>query len=154
MMHSQATNPEYAKTLNHLYRYSVPLVQPQALSQSLEGTGKKVYLLDTRSSQEYAVSHLPGAIFVDYDTFNEQSLKSIPKDAQVVVYCSVGYRSERIGEKMQQMGFKNVRNLYGGIFEWVNQEHPVQDEKGKPTTKVHTYNADWGKWLQKGQKVF
>jgi predicted sulfurtransferase len=74
--------------------------------------------------------------------------------ASVVVYCSVGYRSERVGEHLLAMGFKDVKNLYGGIFEWVNNGQAIVDRNGKFTNQVHTYNKSWSKWLEKGIKIF
>jgi rhodanese-related sulfurtransferase len=41
------------------------------------------------------------------------------------VYCSIGKRSDEITKMLGEAGFTNARNLYGGIFEWVNQGHPV-----------------------------
>ena len=52
------------------------------------------------------------------------------------------------------MGFENVRNLYGGIFQWKNQDKPVVDTKGIKTDSVHTYSKAWSKWLKKGIKVY
>ncbi|MFQ5334631.1 MAG: rhodanese-like domain-containing protein, partial [Flavobacteriales bacterium] len=72
---------------------------------------------------------------------------------EVIVYCSVGYRSEKIAEKLAGMGFGQVFNLYGGIFEWVNRGYPVYDEHGQ-TDNVHAYNHNWGLWLHKGNKVY
>jgi rhodanese-related sulfurtransferase len=129
-------------------------VQPSELAEWLKQGQTKVVVLDTRKAEEFQISHIPGAIFADYDSFSEKNLRDIPKNAKVVVYCSVGYRSERIGEKLRKWGYANVQNLYGGIFEWVNQGLPILDAEGKPTSKVHTYNEDWGQWLDKGQKVF
>ena len=63
------------------------------------------------------------------------------------MYCSVGYRSERIGEKLIKEGYSNVFNLYGGIFDWVNNDNPVYDFNEK-VYKVHAYNKDWGKWVE------
>lgn len=150
---AQALNPAYTQKLDKLYRYSVPLVQPSQVAQWLKAS-TPVVMIDTRQAEEYQVSHIPGAIFADYDSFSEKNMKNIPPNAKVVVYCSVGYRSERIGEKLRKWGYSDVQNLYGGLFEWVNQGYPVHDANGKPTTKVHTYNEDWGQWLDKGQKVF
>ncbi len=56
----------------------------------------------------------------------------IGEESKVVVYCSVGYRSEKIAEKLKAAGYKNVFNLYGGIFEWENQNLPVYDSNGEP----------------------
>lgn len=71
----------------------------------------------------------------------------IPKDAKIVLYCSVGYRSEKIGEKLQKMGYTDVNNLFGSLFEWVNRGYKVVDKDGNETQKVHTYNKDWSQWV-------
>ena len=52
------------------------------------------------------------------------------------------------------MGFTNVFNLVGGIFEWKNQGHAVYSTQNKITEKVHAYNKTWGVWLTKGEKVY
>lgn len=105
-------------------------------------------LLDTRELDEYIVSRIPGALHLGYDNPNYKILDSIPKDKPLVVYCSIGYRSEKIGEKLQKQGFTNVKNLYGSIFEWANQGHTLYDPREQPTQKVHTYNKKWSKWLK------
>ena len=142
----------FDQQLESMYRRTVPLIRPSALD-SLEQE-RPVVLLDTRTPEEYAVSHLPNARFVDYDTFTPQEVDDIPKEAKVVVYCAVGYRSERVGEQLQEAGYEHVQNLYGGIFEWKNQGHDVVNPRGQPTDSVHTYNRRWSKWLERGVKVW
>lgn len=149
----QIENEDYEKKLDKLYAYSVPLISAEQLQYEIDN-GDQVVILDTRQQEEYNTSHLPDAKFVDYDKFDVEKLNGVPKNAKVVVYCSVGYRSERIGEKLQKAGYENVYNLYGGIFEWVNQEQTIVDKKGEPTTTVHTYNKNWSQWLRKGEKVW
>ncbi len=90
---------------------------------------------------------------MDYDKPNLEALAKIPKSASIIVYCSIGYRSERVGEQLQEAGFTNVQNLYGGLFQWVNEEKPVFNAQGK-TQQVHAYSRSWGIWLQKGEKVY
>lgn len=124
--------------VNLVYPDSLPAAQP--------------VFLDAREAEEYAVSHIPGAVWVGYDDFDLARTNTFDKDAKIVVYCSVGYRSERIARKLQKAGFTNVSNLYGGIFHWVNEDNQVVDANG-PTKRVHTYNAKWSKWLLKGEKV-
>lgn len=108
---------------------------------------------DAREREEYDVSRIPGALWVGYDTFEEERLEGIEKDRPIVVYCSVGYRSEKITRRLRANGFSQVYNLYGGIFEWVNREMPVEDAGGQ-TRKVHAYDRFWGQWLKRGQKVY
>ena len=136
---------EFDKMLNGMYKYTVPLVKSDKLVEWQEEN--KIYILDARESTEYKVSHIKNAIEVGYDNFELSSVKDIPKDAKVVVYCSVGYRSERIGEKLIKEGYISVFNLYGGIFDWVNNGNSVFDADGK-VAKVHAYNKDWGKWVE------
>lgn len=100
------------------------------------------------------MSHIPNAIFVDYDNFSGEAVQGYDKEAPVIVYCSVGYRSEKIGEKLEELGFSNVRNLYGGIFDWKNKGHEVVNSAGLETDSVHTYNENWSQWLKKGVKVY
>lgn len=148
----QSNTGAYNLMLQGLYENTVPQISPTELKQVLEGNPSFI-LLDTRSRAEYEVSYIKGARLVDYDSLNIEALDSIPRSAPVIVYCSVGYRSERVGEKLQQAGFTNVQNLYGGIFKWVNEGEPVYNAKGQ-TEKVHAYAKSWGIWLQKGEKVY
>jgi len=137
-------NPAFDQKLQHLLRFSVPLIGVQ----ELRNIQSEVYIFDTRKQEEYAVSHIAGAKYAGYEDFDEQVLQGVPGDAKIVLYCSVGYRSEKIGEQLQKRGYENVYNLYGSIFEWANQGYPVVDAQGKPVKKVHTYNKAWSKWME------
>ncbi|WP_188370526.1 rhodanese-like domain-containing protein [Muriicola marianensis] len=112
--------------------------------------------LDAREKEEFDVSHLPHASHIGYDNFDPKEFtSSFPdKEATYVVYCSVGIRSGKIGEKLQQMGYSHVRNLSGGIFKWVEEGNIILDSNEKPTHKVHAYNRFWGMLLKKGEKVY
>ncbi len=145
-VYSQKT---FDEKMNSLYKRTVPLIGTLELKEK-----SNVILLDTRSPEEFEVSHIEGAQMIDYDNFKKTDVKNIDKNAEVIVYCSVGYRSERIGEKMQKMGFTNVKNLYGGIFDWKNQDQEVLNKKDQPTDSIHTYNRAWSQWLYKGIKVY
>ena len=119
---------------------------------------KKYYydfqILDTREAKEYNTSHLKHAKSVGYNAFNaSKTAKLLDKSKPVVVYCSIGYRSEKVGEKLRAQGF-DVYNLYGGIFEWKNNNNSVIDATGKPTNKVHCFDKTWGMWLTNGTKIY
>jgi len=122
----------------------------------LKSMKSEVLLFDTREKDEFEVSRIPGAQFLGYRSFDEAKLADVSKDTKIVLYCSIGYRSEKIGEKLQSMGYSNVYNLYGSIFEWVNQGNEVVDKAGKTTKKVHTYNKNWSKWVDntKAERVW
>ncbi|MEO5984125.1 MAG: rhodanese-like domain-containing protein [Ferruginibacter sp.] len=110
--------------------------------------------VDAREVNEYNVSHLKNSLFVGYNNFSIDGLKNIPKDRPIIVYCSVGKRSENIAAKLKKNGYNNVSNLYGGIFEWVNEDQPVYDLQNKQTMNVHAFNKFWGKFIEKGNKVY
>lgn len=146
---AQTVSKTYGAMLETMYKKTVPLVSVAELKKMPD-----VVLLDTRSKAEYDVSHLPNARWVGYDEFELKQVQAIPKTANVVTYCSVGYRSERVGEKLLAAGYQRVHNLYGSLFEWVNQGNPVVDKDGKPTPRVHAYSRLWGVWLNRGEKVY
>jgi rhodanese-related sulfurtransferase len=146
---AQVENKAFNLTLQALLAHSVNEITVAELAKV-----KKVTLLDARAPAEYAVSHLENALLVGYDDFNIENVKDLDKKTPIVVYCSVGYRSEKVAEKLKQAGFTNVSNLYGGIFEWINQGHKVVDSNEKETNNVHAYNKTWGIWLSKGNKVY
>lgn len=142
----------YDLMLKGLYKETVPTIKVDSLKELMKKDTP--ILLDTRSAKEYSVSHIEDAKHIDYETFDKSMVADLPKDQPVVVYCSVGYRSERIGEQLLAMGFESVSNLYGGIFEWVNEGNSVVDPANTPTDSVHAYDKIWGLWLKKGTKVY
>lgn len=146
--HAQSGNKAYDIMLHGMYSNTVPLILADTLNTS------NYILLDTREFREFEVSHIPGARWVGYDTFNYRSVTELPKDTAIIVYCSVGYRSERIGERLKEMGYTNVKNLYGGVFQWVNEDKPIVNMDEQRTEQVHAYSKTWGIWLNKGKKVY
>ena len=145
-------NVDFDKKISSLISFTVPVMGVDELKEMRED----VILLDTRKKEEFETSHIEGAKYIGYKEFDASSLEGIDKDEQIVVYCSVGYRSEKIGEKLKKLGYKNVYNLYGSIFEWVNDGNEIVDKNNKPTKEIHTYNKKWSKWVEegKGKKVW
>lgn len=132
--------------VDRLIDRSIPLINTEELATSIKAD-KKTVLLDTRQPEEFQTSHLPGAHWIGYKKFKITNLPDIQKNTPIIVYCSVGYRSEKIGEKLKAAGFTNVRNLYGGIFAWANEGRELEDHKGKTTKTVHGYDKKWSKLL-------
>lgn len=109
-----------------------------------DGHKTPLYWLDVRELAEYQVSHLPKARWVGSRDFRLETLSDIPKDAPIVVYCSVGIRSQRAGQEMLAAGYTQVWNLNGGIFKWLADGHVVVDMQAQSTQNVHPYDALWG----------
>jgi rhodanese-related sulfurtransferase len=145
---THVSDKAYDLLLSTLLSHSVPEVSVDQIDSG------HVRLLDAREYREFEVSHIEGATWVGYDDFNLDRLAGIDKQAPVAIYCSVGYRSERIAEKLRRQGYINVVNVYGGIFEWVNTGHPVVTEDGAETAQIHAYSKSWGVWLKRGAHIY
>ena len=109
-------------------------------------------LLDARTEKEFAVSHLPGARRVEPSAKAEELLPQLPSGRPVVVYCSVGYRSSAVAERLKKAGVVAVFNLEGSIFQWANEGRPLEAD-GHPTDKVHPYNSKFGKMLDEKRRA-
>lgn len=140
--------------LNKYNQGTVPYISVDELQKRMQSNS--LILLDTRELVEYQVSHIKNAIWVGYDSFSLlKTIQNLPdKNAEIIVYCSLGVRSEKIGEQLQKAGYTDIKNLYGGIFEWKNNKLPVFDSNGNQTEKVHAFSKRWGVWLIKGEKVY
>lgn len=141
------------KLLNKWNHNNIPYISVEELSLKKD----TVVVLDSREINEFNTSHLENATCVGYDDFDlKTTLEKLPEDKStaIVVYCSLGIRSEKVAKKIKDAGYTNVYNLYGGIFEWKNNDFQVMDTLGNTTEKVHAFNKSWGKWLKKGEKVY
>ena len=138
----------YKSLLEGLYDKNFPTVKSEQISDL-----SHYQVLDAREKEEFAISHLSGAKWVGYETFDLKSVEDLDKNQPVLVYCTVGARSQEVGKKLLDAGFSRVYNLYGGIIQWSNSQKPLESN-GKPTRKVHTYSKTWGIWLTSGEKVY
>ncbi|MBE9063926.1 rhodanese-like domain-containing protein [cf. Phormidesmis sp. LEGE 11477] len=150
---------------------SVPTISTAQLARWLAADPSTLpHLIDARKPEEYAVSHLLGAYRAK--TIPEVDKLGISKDTPIVVYCSVGYRSARLGQALRAAGYRAI-NLEGSIFQWANEHRPLVTEplvtkgsvtgslvtgQGPPiaegtraTHEVHPYNTFWGMLLNPNQ---
>ena len=133
---------------------SVPYISVEELR--MLQLNNDVVILDARELKEFEVSKIPTATYVGFSEFSSEKISEeiIDKSKTVVVYCTLGLRSEEIGEKLLKEGFTHIKNLYGGIIEWKNKGFPVLDIANNETENVHVSSKFWGKWLINGVKVY
>jgi len=110
--------------------------------------GDPVVLIDARKHEEYVVSHLAGAKRASNVEEVLAALEEITLNSPVVVYCSVGYRSSALVQDIEGLGFTEVFNLEGSIFQWANEGRPVYRD-GMKVEVVHPYDSEWGKLLDR-----
>jgi rhodanese-related sulfurtransferase len=141
--------PTDIETIEKVTRSVFPDVQhlsTNELEHSLSRSERPV-LIDVRSSEEFAISHLKDAI-------NLRSLEEIEKccserDAKLVLYCAVGFRSASLVSKLQRRGFGNAVNLEGSIFRWANEGRSIYCGTSS-TAAVHPFGSIWAGLLKEG----
>ncbi len=139
----QLENERFKKMIDRTIDFSVPVISVE----ELHGHMDEYVILDAREREEYNVSHIPKALYVGYEEPEIGMIKSLDKNKKLVFYCSIGYRSEKIAEQAKALGFSEVYNLYGSIFEWANKGYELETTSNEKTKKIHGYNWLWGRWI-------
>jgi rhodanese-related sulfurtransferase len=130
----------------------VESIKAAELQTVLSGKERPI-ILDVREPEEFAVSHLQGAVRIDPDAELDEVLRAIGPDLKgraIIVYCSVGVRStqltERVYDGLKARGASRIANLSEGVFGWHNAKRPFV--RGTlATSYVHPYDALWGQLL-------
>lgn len=102
-------------------------------------------VIDVRAEEEFLVSHLPNACHLESAELIAARLPD--HQAEIILYCSVGYRSAAVANALQELGYTRVRNLRHSLFEWANQGLPLVNGQG-PTELAHPFDRRWGKLLR------
>jgi predicted sulfurtransferase len=102
-----------------------PRLSPQELKSWYE-QGKEMVILDTRNSFEAKVGTFKQAMHLDIRSFRDfpQAAKKLDqafKNKPVVTFCTGGIRCEKAAPLLQQMGFKEVYQLDGGILKYFEE---------------------------------
>jgi rhodanese-related sulfurtransferase len=131
-----------------------PTITTDSLAARLaDSTAAQPLLLDARSPEEFAVSHLPEARRIDPDAEAYPALDSLAADAPIVVYCSVGYRSAGVVQRIRAQGFSEASNLRGSIFRWANEGRTVVRDS-EAVRQVHPFDATWGQLLEEDLRAY
>lgn len=105
-------------------------VSSKDLYQAMQ-ENKKMLLLDTRVTSVWQRAHIEGAIPFPYYTELENQVKDLPKDVQIVGYCSCPRAAtEYVIKQLREIGYSKTAVLYEGIFGWMNLGYPVMRAEG------------------------
>ena len=110
-------------------------------------------ILDVRTVDEYNKGHIEGAVLADISSnlFQEVTSK-LDKSKPVYVYCLSGGRSGEAASQLQQMGFKSVINLSGGMLAWQSANLPLSTNTSGPAVSEGMSVADFDQQI-KGKKL-
>lgn len=89
-------------------------MNPLYWREMLEVDTNKVALIDVRTVEEYASGTIPGAINIPVDDLRDR-LTELPTDRPIWLFCGVGLRGYLASNILKARGYKEVRNLIGGI---------------------------------------
>lgn len=100
-------------------------ITPAQLNERLK-KGDKPFLVDVRNANELDICKLDFDAWIPMPEFGERwNELEAQKDKEVVVYCRSGSRSGSAVRFLQQQGFKNARNMVGGMLRWSDEVDPT-----------------------------
>jgi rhodanese-related sulfurtransferase len=97
-------------------------ISAQDLKTRLAGTDRPL-LLDVRQDWETRLCRLENAVHIPIEEI-ELRVDELNADDEIVVYCHQGVRSAAVADYLRQRGFKNVKNLRGGLDSWARTVDP------------------------------
>lgn len=100
---------------------------PSDVHADLKNGVKGFLVLDARSPEGYATEHIPGAINLHHRRMDASTVKSLPKDQVIVVYCAGTYcnASTKGAANLAALGYR-VKELIGGLEGWKREGYPTE----------------------------
>ncbi len=110
------------KTAHDLVIAAKSRVNEVALDQAEDAIRAADVLVDVREADEYAISHVPGAMhasrgMLEFKFSANPALQS--RDLHIVLYCKTSGRAALAAVALQDMGYLNVKSMAGGFDAWV-----------------------------------
>ena len=97
---------------------------PVDLQKKLDA-GETPFILDVREPNEYQINRIPGSTLIPLGELPRR-YQELPRDREIVAHCKMGGRSAKAQDFLKSVGFSNVKNLRGGILEWIDKVDPSQ----------------------------
>lgn len=91
-------------------------------------SGRQV--VDVREPSEFASEHIPGVLSVPLSSLGPASFGALKMDETVYLVCRSGMRACKAAEQMEQMGFKDLRVLEGGLKAWMDAGKKINKVSG------------------------
>lgn len=92
------------------------------LKRKLED-GEDLVLIDLRGEEERARGAIEGSMPWNDDAM--RLVESLPKDAEIIIHCHMGGRSQALADALRRRGYRNLHNLAGGIKAWAEEIDPT-----------------------------
>lgn len=108
-------------------RPSVGLISAQEV-WALHKRGEPLRIIDVLGEEHWAAGHVPGSEWIDFRSLTREARRRFAKDEPLVVYCN-GLACEAgpiAADKLRQLGFTNVKDMAGGLEEWLQAGLPIE----------------------------
>lgn len=102
---------------------SIVAINAHELDLLLKNNTPNLFILDVRETYEYEICNIAGKLIPLGEL--PQRLNELDRNASIVIHCKSGGRSTRACLLLQEAGFKDVRNLTGGILAWAKHIEPA-----------------------------
>jgi NADPH-dependent 2,4-dienoyl-CoA reductase/sulfur reductase-like enzyme/rhodanese-related sulfurtransferase len=106
-----------ANVLTNKLEGKVEGIQASEVREKLETSRESFQVLDVREEDEVKAKRIPNTIWVPYGELRKR-LGELDKKKEIAVHCESGLRSYKACLRLQHEGFKNVKNIDGGMLCW------------------------------------
>ena len=113
------------RMFNLFVKKNIPEVTPEEVKSDIDNN-EKIILLDVRTPEEYAKTHIEKSVNLPLDEVSKKIVSIIPNKNQFIyVYCFSGARSISAVKQMLDLGYNNVFNMPNGILAWRLKRYPL-----------------------------
>jgi len=95
--------------------------------KAMQDSAEDFYLVDVREDHEWVAGHIPKAVHLSKGILERDIEARIPDyNSKIVMYCAAGSRCALAALSLQQMGYKNVFSIEGGLGAWQRAGYPIE----------------------------
>ena len=110
-------------------QHPIQVVSPVQFSRLIDSLDS-FQLLDVRTRVEFRTGHIDHARLQDINQRNfARQVDKLDRNQPVLVYCRSGKRSHEAAVLLQQMGFREIIDLDGGIMAWEAANNDIQERQ-------------------------
>jgi NADPH-dependent 2,4-dienoyl-CoA reductase/sulfur reductase-like enzyme/rhodanese-related sulfurtransferase len=92
-------------------------IQASEVREKLEKSKESFQVLDVREKDEVEKRRIPNTVWIPLGELKKR-VSELDKEKEIAVHCESGLRSYKACLKLQHEGFKNVKNIDGGMLCW------------------------------------
>jgi rhodanese-related sulfurtransferase len=114
------------------YVYAPDFMSPQDLKKAIEEHSKDIVIVDTSAEPIWEDEHIPGAVDFPYSK-NITAPVPLPREKTLVIYCACNHDEDStdVARQLSLIGYRNVKVLRGGWFEWLKLKYQTESKDEK-----------------------